>query len=87
MPRLSPITQAALVEGLRRHGFAGPYPGGKHLFMIKDGLRLTIPHPHRGEIGPDLLARILRQAGIARDQSRGISGYATSRVAKNTTPG
>jgi predicted RNase H-like HicB family nuclease len=28
--------------------------------------RLTIPNPHRREIGPDLLARILRQAGVSR---------------------
>lgn len=27
---------------------------------------LTIPNPHRGDIGPGLLAVILRQAGISR---------------------
>jgi len=76
MGRLPPISHADLVAGLRRHGFQGPYPGGKHLFMIKDGLRLTIPNPHRHEIGPDLLARILRQAGIERAQWTGADGPA-----------
>lgn len=35
--------------------------------MIKDDLVLTLPNPHRGEIGVDLLKRILNQAGISRD--------------------
>ena len=34
--------------------------------MIKDDLVLTIPNPHRDDIGLDLLLRILRQAGISR---------------------
>lgn len=47
--------------------FDGPYPGGKHLFIIKGELRLTIPNPHRHAIAPPLLARLLRQAGIKRE--------------------
>ena len=42
--------------------------GGKHQFMVRDDLRLVIPNPHSGEIGRDLLARILRQAGISREE-------------------
>ncbi|HYN79718.1 MAG TPA: type II toxin-antitoxin system HicA family toxin [Lamprocystis sp. (in: g-proteobacteria)] len=67
MTRLGPISHTDLVAGLRRHGFAGPYVGGKHLFMVKGELRLTIPNPHRDDIAPPLLTRILRQAGISRD--------------------
>lgn len=67
MPRLGPIGYADLVAGLRRHGFEGPFTGGKHRFMVKGELRLTIPNPHRQDIAPPLLARILRQAGIARE--------------------
>jgi len=43
------------------------YPG----FMERTGegdLVLTIPNPHRKEIGVDLLSRILRQAGIMREK-------------------
>ncbi len=36
--------------------------------MIKGDLVLTIPNPHRKEISVDLLTRILKQAGIARDE-------------------
>jgi hypothetical protein len=36
--------------------------------MIKGNLRLTIPNPHREKIGIDLLMRILRQAGIRKEE-------------------
>jgi hypothetical protein len=36
--------------------------------MIKDGLRLTIPNPHVGDIDWSLTKRILQQAGISPDQ-------------------
>jgi hypothetical protein len=36
--------------------------------MIKDNLVLTIPNPHRKEISVDLLSRILRHAGITREE-------------------
>jgi hypothetical protein len=42
--------------------------GGKHPFMIRGALVLTMPNPHHREISSDLLVRILRQAGISRDE-------------------
>jgi predicted RNA binding protein YcfA (HicA-like mRNA interferase family) len=33
--------------------------------MIKENIRLTLPNPHRKEIGVALLKRILKQAGIS----------------------
>lgn len=68
MPAFRAISQRSLVAGLRAAGFTGPYPGGRHLFMRREGLILTIPNPHSGEIGVGLLARILRQAGLSREQ-------------------
>jgi hypothetical protein len=41
--------------------------------MIKDDVTLTIPNPHKGNIGRELLARILRQAGIHRKEWEQIS--------------
>ena len=67
MVALSPVSQRELVKRLRKFGFAGPFAGGKHLFMVKGERRLAIPNPHRQEIGVALLSRILRQAGINRD--------------------
>ena len=30
--------------------------------------KVRIPNPHKGDIGVDLLANVLRQAGISRDE-------------------
>jgi len=68
MPPFGPITRRDLVRCLREMGFDGPYSGGKHAFMVKGDLTLTIPNPHKGDIGRDLLTRILRQAGISREE-------------------
>jgi len=48
-------------------GFDGPFQGGKHLYMIKGELVLTIPNPHPEDISVDLIVRIIRQAGISRE--------------------
>jgi len=32
------------------------------------GIRVVLPNPHQGDISRDLLARILRQAGISREE-------------------
>jgi predicted RNA binding protein YcfA (HicA-like mRNA interferase family) len=36
--------------------------------MIKDDITVRIPNPHKSDIGKGLLAEILRQAGIEKDQ-------------------
>ncbi len=64
MAKLSPVSWRELVKKLHALGFEGPYTGGKHPFMVKETLVLTIPNPHNREIGVPLLSRILRQAGI-----------------------
>ena len=67
MPRLRPIKRAELIKYLQILGFEGPYSGGKHQFMLKGVIRLRLPNPHRGDIGRELLSRILKQAGIDED--------------------
>ena len=68
MPRFGPINRQDLVHYLRLVEFEGPYSGGRHQFMLRDEIRIWIPNPHRGDIVRDLLARILRQAHISRDE-------------------
>lgn len=68
MPRFGSISRRDLVAALRSAGFNGPYAGGNHEYMAKGTQRLTLPNPHQGDIGRDLLARILRQAGIEREE-------------------
>ena len=68
MSKLGPVSFSELVNRLKAFGFEGPYSGGKHLYMLNGNLRLTIPNPHKQNIGVDLLKRILRQAGITREE-------------------
>jgi len=68
MPRLTPISRQQLIQRLQILGFEGPYSGGRHEFMLRGDRRLILPNPHRGEIGVDLLTRLLRQAGITREE-------------------
>ena len=65
MAALRPVSRRELVRKLRALGFVGPFPGGKHEWMRRDGLRLTIPNRHAGAIDPGLIRRILRQAGVS----------------------
>ena len=66
MPPFGPIKRIDLIRHLKRFGFEGPYSGGKHQFMLKGDVTLRVPNPHPADIGKELLARILRQAGITR---------------------
>lgn len=68
MSRLAPVSRTELVHRLRNLGFDGPFIGGSHQFMVRGSVRLIIPNPHRQEIGLDLLTRILRQAGVSREE-------------------
>ena len=68
MAELSPVSWADLVRRLRKLGFDGPYQGGKHPYMIRGDLVLTIPNPHRRDIGVALLSRILRRAGVSKEE-------------------
>ncbi len=68
MPVFNLISRADLIRALRKVGFTGPEPGGKHPAMRKGTFTLTIPNVHRGDIGRNLLARILKQANITREE-------------------
>lgn len=68
MPPFKPIKRKELIKALKEAGFEGPFAGGRHEFLIKGELRLILPNPHQSEISRDLLARILRQANLTREE-------------------
>jgi predicted RNA binding protein YcfA (HicA-like mRNA interferase family) len=68
MPHFGPTSRKELITYLRHSGFEGPYSGGRHQFMIKGNLTIRVPNPHQADIGRELLARILRQAGITKEE-------------------
>ena len=66
MPPWGPVKRRDLVAGFRTLGFTGPFSGGKHEFMVRGAVVVTIPNPHRADIGVGLLKLVLEQAGISR---------------------
>jgi predicted RNA binding protein YcfA (HicA-like mRNA interferase family) len=67
--RLTPCSRPDFIRKLRAFGYDGPYAGGKHQLMAAKGKRpIIIPNPHKGDIDPSLLSKILRDAGIDRDK-------------------
>jgi len=60
--KLSAVKRKQLIKNLRKHGFDGPYSGGNHSFMKLGSLKVRVPNT---DIGPELLRRILKQAGIS----------------------
>lgn len=68
MPRFGSIKRKDLIYYLRQLGFDGPYAGTKHQFMRRGDMTVRLPNPHQGDVGKELLSRILRQARINRDE-------------------
>ncbi|NJM72882.1 MAG: type II toxin-antitoxin system HicA family toxin [Scytonema sp. RU_4_4] len=68
MPSFGLIKRSDLIRYLRQLGFERPYSGSKHQYMVKDHITVRIPNPHKSDIGKGLLAEILRQAGIGKDE-------------------
>lgn len=68
MPPLRPLKRLELIRLFKQLGFEGPYSGGKHQYMLKENLKVWIPNPHQGDISPALLAQILHQAEISREE-------------------
>ena len=72
MPTLTPCKRREFIRKLRALGYDGPFQGGNHGYMVrsqratKPGAKtITVPNTDIDDIG--LLARILRNAGIDRD--------------------
>jgi predicted RNA binding protein YcfA (HicA-like mRNA interferase family) len=68
MPPFRPLKRKKLIRYLKQLGFDGPYSGKRHQFMVRGDTKLIIPNPHQGDIGKNLLAEILRQAGISKEE-------------------
>jgi len=68
MPPFGSIKRRDLIRALKQLGFDGPLPGTNHQYMLKEKLRVPIPNPHQSDISKDLVAKILRQAGISREE-------------------
>ena len=68
MPPWGPVGRRKLIQSLRALGFDGPFSGGRHQFMVRGDVVVTVPNPHGQDIGLELLSRVLRQAGVSRKE-------------------
>ncbi len=71
MPALRPCTRREFISKLEALGYAGPYAGGNHSYMERTPAVMvpgaqTIMVPNT-DLSVDLLARVLRQARIDRN--------------------
>ena len=58
-----------MIEKLRKLGFEGPFPGGRHSRMVNLKTGQIVPIPvHSKEIGVGLIREIIRQVGVSRDE-------------------
>ena len=73
MPRLKPVSWREFVQRMRELGFEGPYAGGRHPQMRRGSVTVIVPNPHESEIGVGFLTRLLRQAGVTREEWLGES--------------
>jgi len=67
--KLTPVSRRDLIKRLAMLGAVGPFQGKRHQYMVRGIDTIIIPNPHYGdEIGVDLLAKILRDGGISREE-------------------
>lgn len=70
MPK--PVSRKKLVQRLRKLDFVGPFSGGRHQFMERGRIRISVPNPHGQDIGSRLVAEILREIGISPEEFESI---------------
>lgn len=68
MPAVGPVKRRDLVRHLAQLGFEGPFSGGKHQFVVRGTTTVRLPNPHESDVSTGLVVRILRQAGVTREE-------------------
>jgi len=70
MAKLKPLKAEAVITKLKKLGFSGPSPGGKHVRMVHKEKKLIIPIPvHKGkDISIGLIREIINEIGISREE-------------------
>ena len=68
--KLKPLKVEELIRKLRKLGFVGPIPGGKHLRMVHPETKKIIPIPmHKGkDVSVGLIREIINEIGISREE-------------------
>ena len=77
MAGLAPVSVDELVRRLRRLGFLRPYAEGKHRFVAKGELRLTIPNPIKDLASQDPQDPLQRGQNVALQDPRAAMALGT----------
>ncbi len=56
---------AEAVDKFRRVGWTVARQRGSHVMMVKSGYEYTLSIPQHDELGPGLLRKLIRQAGLS----------------------
>ena len=73
MTRLPPVSGRELATALGRKGFQViRIKGSHHVLRHADGRMTVVPNHGKEEIGPGLLAKILRDCDLSRDDLRDL---------------
>jgi predicted RNA binding protein YcfA (HicA-like mRNA interferase family) len=59
---------AAAVEKFRRAGWTVARQRGSHVMLVKPGYEYTLSIPQHAELGPGLLRKLIRQAGLTVEE-------------------
>ncbi len=66
--KLKLCSGAEAVRKFQRAGWSVARQKGSHVMMTKSGYQYTLSIPQHDELGPGLLRKLLRQAGITVDE-------------------
>jgi predicted RNA binding protein YcfA (HicA-like mRNA interferase family) len=59
---------AEAVRKFQRTGWSVARQKGSHIMMTKPGYQWTLSIPQHGELGPGLLRKLIRQAGLTIEE-------------------
>jgi len=70
MSRLTPLKPKQVFRKLRRLGFVGPIPGGRHARMVhpQTGQIIPVPVHQDKDVSVGLIREIIREVGITREE-------------------
>lgn len=63
--KLKLCSGAEAVQKFQKAGWTAARQKGSHVMMIKPGYQWTLSVPQHDELGPGLLRKLVRQAGIS----------------------
>jgi predicted RNA binding protein YcfA (HicA-like mRNA interferase family) len=67
-PALRLCSGAVTVKKLKRAGWTVSRQRGSHVMMVKPNYQYTLSIPQHNELGPGLLRKMIRQAGLTVEQ-------------------